>query len=141
MLNNINLMGRLTAEPDYRTTQSGAAMARFTLAIERDYKPKDGEKQTDFIDVTAWRSTADFVSKYFHKGQLVAVSGSLQTGSYTDRDGNKRKSWTIIANHVYFAESKRDSSQQQSGSDVYVPYEAAPTSEDFTPVNDDDLPF
>lgn len=138
MLNNITLMGRLTAEPDYRTTQSGVAFARFTLAVERDYQ-QNGEKQTDFLDITAWRSTADFVSKYFHKGQLVAVNGSLQTDTYTDKDGNKRKSWNVQAQHVYFAESKRDGSQQQSNSgNKNVNVEA---NSNFMPIADDDLPF
>lgn len=147
MLNNVILMGRLTAEPDYRTTQSGISMARFTLAVERDYQ-QNGERQTDFLDITAWRGTADFVSRYFHKGQLVAVHGSVQTGSYTDKDGNKRRSWNVAADRVFFAEGKRDSepqstpnsysSQPQSynaGSSAYDSYS------DFAPVGDDDLPF
>ena len=112
MLNSITLMGRLTAEPDYRTTQSGTPLAKFTLAVERDYSGQNGEKVTDFLDVDAWRQTADFVSKYFHKGQLVAVIGSVQVENYTDRDGNKRRSWTVQAQHCYFAEPKRDGQQQ-----------------------------
>lgn len=112
MLNSITLMGRLTAEPDYRTTQSGTPLAKFTLAVERDYSGQNGEKVTDFLDVDAWRQTADFVSKYFHKGQLVAVVGSVQVENYTDRDGNKRRSWTVQAQHCYFAEPKRDGQPQ-----------------------------
>ena len=112
MLNSITLMGRLTAEPDYRTTQSGVPLAKFTLAVERDYSGQSGEKVTDFLDVDAWRQTADFVSKYFHKGQLVAVVGSVQVENYTDRDGNKRRSWTVQAQHCYFAEPKRDGQPQ-----------------------------
>ena len=112
MLNNITLMGRLTAEPDYRTTQSGTALAKFTLAVERDYSGQNGERVTDFLDVDAWRQTADFVSRYFHKGQLVAVIGSVQVENFTDRDGNKRRSWTVQAQHCYFAEPKRDGQPQ-----------------------------
>ena len=112
MLNNITLMGRLTAEPDYRTTQSGVPLAKFTLAVERDYSGQNGERVTDFLDVDAWRQTADFVSRYFHKGQLVAVTGSVQVENYTDRDGNKRRSWTVQAQHCYFAEPKRDGQPQ-----------------------------
>ena len=137
MLNRVILMGRLTNEPDYRQTQGGTSYARFTMAIERDYS-KDGNRETDFLDVLAWRSTADFVSKYFHKGQLVAVQGRIQTGSYTDKDGNKRKSWDIVADQVYFAESKRDS----GGRDVNVERDDEPSAGgDFVPVADDDLPF
>lgn len=139
MLNTVTLMGRLTAEPDYRTTQSGVALARFTLAVERDYQ-QNGEKQTDFIDITAWRSTADFVSKYFRKGQLVAVNGSLQTDTYTDKDGNKRKSWSVQAQHVYFAESKRDNSPN-GNKNVNVEYDTLLASNELTPIADDDLPF
>lgn len=113
MLNNITLMGRLTADPDYRTTQSGVALAKFTLAVERDYSGSDGERATDFLDVAAWRLTADFVSRYFHKGQLVCVTGSVQVENYTDSDGNKRRSWSVQANHCYFAEPKRDAQQGQ----------------------------
>ena len=114
MLNNITLMGRLTAEPDYRTTQSGVPLAKFTLAVERDYSGQNGERVTDFLDVDAWRQTADFVSKYFHKGQLVAVVGSVQVENFTDRDGNKRRSWTVQAQHCYFAEPKRDGQPAQT---------------------------
>lgn len=98
-------MGRLTAEPDYRTTPSGVAMVRFSLAVDRDFKSQNGERQTDFFNIVAWRSTADFISRYFHKGQLVAVQGSLQADNYTDRDGNKHTSYDIVADHVYFADS------------------------------------
>lgn len=136
MLNQINLMGRLTAEPDYRTTQSGVAVARFTLAVERNYQ-QNGQKQTDFLEVTAWRGTADFVQKYFHKGQLVAVTGSVQTDNYTDKDGSKRKSWSVQAQQVYFAESKRDGGGQNNAN---VERDEPPAG-DFVPVANDDLPF
>lgn len=161
MLNRVILMGRLTAEPDYRTTQSGAPLTRFTLAVDRNYTGQNNERQTDFLDVLAWRSTADFVSKYFHKGQLVAVEGRIQVSSYTDREGNKRRSWEVVADQVYFAESKRDNGYQSNNDysryDRMTPPPApvqqqTPYSEpanayqsgdegDFTPVADDDLPF
>lgn len=137
MLNRVIMMGRLTAEPECKNTQSGTPMVRFTLAVDRDYSQGD-ERQTDFLDIQAWRKTAEFVSKYFHKGQLVAVQGRIQTGSYTDKDGNKRKSWDIVADQVYFAESKRDS----GGRDVNVERDDEPSAGgDFVPVADDDLPF
>ena len=148
MLNRVILMGRLTADPDYRTTQSGTTMARFTLAVERDFSGQQGERQTDFLDVLAWRGTADFVSKYFHKGQLVAVQGRIQVSDYTDREGKKRKSWDIVADQVYFAESRRSDGDNQNGhnqparKNVNVEYEGSyDAMTGFAPVNDDDLPF
>lgn len=159
MLNRVILMGRLTAEPDYRTTPSGVAMVRFSLAVDRDFKSQNGERQTDFFNIIAWRSTADFVSRYFHKGQLVALQGTIQMNNYTDREGNKRTSYDIVADQVYFAEGKRDNGQQNnydySRYDQMTPppAQAAPSygepassyqsgnDGDFTPVADDDLPF
>lgn len=138
MLNRVIMMGRLTAEPECKNTQSGTTFCRFTIAVDRDFADKDGNRQTDFFGILAWKGTADFVSKYFHKGQLVAVQGRIQTGSYTDKDGNKRKSWDIVADQVYFAESKRDS----GGRDVNVERDdEPPAGGDFVPVADDDLPF
>lgn len=123
MLNHITLIGRLTADPDYRATQSGVKLARFTLAVERDYTDQSGERQTDFFDVTVWRNKADFVSQYFRKGQLVAVSGEMQSEVYTDKEGVRRKSWKVQAQQVYFAEPKRDGSDRpQGGHNVDVPY-------------------
>lgn len=103
MLNKVILMGRLTKEPELRTTQSGVAVASFTLAVDRDYK-KD---ETDFVNIVAWRNTAEFVSKWFRKGQLVAVSGRLQVRSYEDRDGQKRTATEVVADECFFAESKK----------------------------------
>ena len=140
MLNRVILMGRLTNEPDYRQTQSGTECARFSLAVERDYSGQGKEKETDFLDILAWRGTASFVSKYFHKGQLVAVQGRIQTGSYTDKDGNKRKSWDIVADQVYFAESKHGGENQQAKKNVNVEYEDHQPAETFVQVSDD-LPF
>ena len=122
MLNSITLMGRLTAEPDYRTTQSGVPLAKFTLAVERDYSGQNGERVTDFLDVDAWRQTADFVSRYFHKGQLVAVTGSVQVENYTYKNGDKRRSWSVQAQHCYFAEPKRDGQQQNGYNGYQQPY-------------------
>ena len=136
-------MGRLATEPDFKGTQSGTPMVNFTLAVDRDYL-QGNERQTDFLDIQAWRKTAEFVSKYFHKGQLVAVQGSVRVSNYTDRDGNKRRSWNIVADQVYFAESKRDiggNSEPKTNADVNVEVVDAPPAGDFTPVANDNLPF
>ena len=103
-------MGRLTRDPELRRTQSGTAVASFTLAVDRDYKPQDGERETDFIDIVAWRGTGEFVSKYFSKGRMAVVEGRLQVRDWTDKDGNKRRSTEVIADNVYFGDSKRSES-------------------------------
>ena len=109
MLNKIVIMGRLTRDPEMRQTGSGTSVTSFSLAVERDYSGRDGgEKQTDFIDVVAWRHTAEFVDKYFAKGDMAAVSGRLQIRDWTDKDGNKRRSAEVVADNVYFGDSKRD---------------------------------
>ena len=114
MLNHITVMGRLTRDPELRYTQTQTPVTSFSVAVDRDYAPKDGgERQTDFIDCVAWRSTAEFVSKYFQKGSMAVVSGRLQMRDWTDRDGNKRRSAEIVAENVYFGESKR--SRDESG--------------------------
>jgi single-strand DNA-binding protein len=119
MLNQIVLMGRLTRDPEIRHTQAGLPVASFSLAVERDYGQRGtNERQTDFIDIVAWRSTAEFVGKYFTKGQLVAVSGRLQIRDWTDNNGGKRRSAEVVADNVYFAEAKRDRGQQ-SGQQQY----------------------
>ena len=108
MLNHITIMGRMTKDPELRRTGSGVAVASFTLAVDRDYNPKDGaEKETDFIDCNAWRGTAEFVSKYFNKGSMAIVSGRLQIRNWTDKDGNKRRSAEVVADSVYFGDSKK----------------------------------
>ena len=110
MLNHIVIMGRLTRDPELRRTGSGVAVASFTLAVDRDYSPKDGgERETDFIDCVAWRQTGEFVSKYFTKGSMIVVSGRLQIRNWNDKDGNKRRSAEVVADNVYFGESKRSS--------------------------------
>ena len=141
MLNHITIMGRLTRDPEMRSTQSGVAVASFTLAVDRDFSGRDGgEKQTDFIDCTAWRHTAEFVSKYFTKGRMAVVSGRLQIDNYTDNDGNKRRSAKVIADNIYFGDSKKDGASGGQ-SDEAASFTPAPS--DFVPVNVDDgeLPF
>ena len=109
MLNKIFLMGRLTRDPELRHTQSGTAVASLSLAVERDFKDKQtGEKVTDFVDVVAWRNTAEFVSRYFSKGRMAVVVGSLQIRSWEDKEGNKRRSAEVVADSIYFGDSKRD---------------------------------
>ena len=115
MLNHITIMGRLTRDPELRRTGSGIAVASFSLAVDRDYSPKDGgERETDFIDCVAWRQTGEFVSKYFTKGRMAVVSGRLQIRSWTDKDGNKRRTAEVVADNVYFGDSKRDSDNSGS---------------------------
>ena len=109
MLNRIILMGRLTRDPELRRTGSGTAVTSFSLAVDRDFKSQSGEKETDFIDIVAWRNTAEFVSKYFTKGRMAVVEGRLQIRDWTDKDGGKRRSAEVIADQVYFGDSKRDS--------------------------------
>ena len=115
MLNHITIMGRLTRDPELRRTGSGIAVASFTVAVDRDFKTEGGEKEVDFIDCVAWRQTGEFVSKYFTKGRMAVVSGRLQIRNWTDKDGNKRKSAEVVADNVYFADSKKES----SGGDSY----------------------
>lgn len=108
MLNHIDLMGRLTRDPELRRTGSGTAVANFALAVDRDFKSQSGEKETDFIDCVAWRSTAEFVSKYFKKGSMAVVSGRLTIRVWDDKDGNKRRTAEIVADNIYFGNSKRE---------------------------------
>ena len=109
MLNHIVIMGRLTRDPELRRTGSGVAVASFSVAVDRDFGGRDGgEKETDFIDCVAWRQTGEFVSKYFTKGRMIVVSGRLQIRSWTDKDGNKRRTAEVVADNVYFGDSKRE---------------------------------
>ena len=117
MLNHIVIMGRLTRDPELRRTGSGIAVASFSVAVDRDFgKNENGEKETDFIDCVAWRNTAEFVSKYVTKGRMVAVSGRLQIRSWTDKEGNKRRTAEVVADNVYFGDSRRDS---ENGGNAY----------------------
>ena len=112
MLNQINIMGRLTKDPELRRTGSGTAVTSFTIACDRDFSNKEsGEKETDFIDCVAWRSTAEFLEKYFSKGRMIVVAGRLQKRSYTDKDGNKRYATEVVADSVYFGDSKKEDAQ------------------------------
>ena len=121
MLNHITIMGRLTRDPELRRTGSGVAVASFTVAVDRDFGGRDGgERETDFIDCVAWRQTGDFVSKYFTKGSMIVVSGRLQIRSWTDKDGNKRRTAEVVADNCYFGDSKRDSDSGSSyGGNTY----------------------
>ncbi len=114
MLNSVTLMGRLTRDPEMKHTQSGIAVVSFTLAVDRDFKSSDGGKQTDFIDCTAWRNTAEFVSKYFTKGKMAAVSGKLQIREWTDKDGKNRRSAEVVVDSIYFGDSKTQTAEQQT---------------------------
>ena len=149
MLNHITIMGRLTRDPELRRTGSGVAVASFTLAVDRDFGNRDnGERETDFIDCVAWRQTGEFVSKYFTKGRMAVVSGRLQIRSWTDKDGNKRRTAEVVADNVYFGDSKREGDNGGSyaapAAPSYGNYSApsAPAS-DFAMLDDDDaqLPF
>ncbi len=157
MLNKIFLMGRLVADPESRQTPSGVAVTTFRIAVDRDFKNKEtGERETDFVTIVTWRSTAEFVSRYFTKGRMVVVEGRLQIRPYTDRDGNKRSATEVVADSVYFGDSRRDG---DSGGNYdrggYAPRTSAPApqrpaydapvpaGDQFTELDDDDgeLPF
>lgn len=141
MLNRITIMGRLTRDPELRRTGSGIAVTNFTLAVDRDFGGQNGEKETDFIDCVAWRSTAEFVSKYFAKGRMAVVSGQLQIRKWQDKDGNNRHTAEVVTDSVYFGDSKRDGSNSSTGSE-YTSTTTAQTS-DFAIMceNDEKLPF
>ena len=125
MLNHITIMGRLTRDPELRMTQSQTQVASFTLAVDRDFGGRDGaERQTDFIDCVAWRQTAEFVSKYFSKGRMAVVSGRLQSRKWETREGEKRTSWEVVADNVYFGDSRRDGDGGESRSSFTRDYEA-----------------
>ena len=115
MLNQIFIMGRLTRDPELRRTQSGTPVTSFSLAVDRDYKTQSGEKETDFIDVVAWRATAEFVAKYFTKGRMAVVEGRLQIRAWQDKEGNNRRSAEVVADNVYFGDSRRDSDGSSGG--------------------------
>ena len=147
MLNHIVIMGRLVRDPELRRTGSGTAVTSFTLAVDRDFgKNENGERETDFIDCTAWRQTGEFVSKYFTKGRMAVVSGRLQIRNWTDKEGNKRRSAEVVADNVYFGDSRRDGDGGNfaAPADTFGGYSApaAPAS-DFAMLEDDDaqLPF
>ena len=128
MLNKIFIMGRLTRDPELRHTQTGTAVASFSLAVDRDFKDKStGERGTDFINVVAWRQTGEFVSRYFTKGRMAVVEGRLQMRDWTDKDGNKRTAAEVVADNVYFGDSKRDGESGGTYSSGYAGgYSSAP---------------
>ena len=157
MLNHITIMGRLTRDPELRRTGSGVAVASFTVAVDRDFGGRDGgERETDFIDCVAWRQTGEFVSKYFTKGRMIVVSGRLQIRSWTDKDGNKRRTAEVVADNCYFGDSKRDGDSGSAfGGNNFANAYSAPSgfggysapagnpASDFAMLEDDDaqLPF
>lgn len=134
-MNTVVLIGRLTADPELKHTQNGNAVTGFSIAVDRSYVKSGAERQADFIDIVAWRGTAEFICKYFKKGRKIAVQGVIQTRSYTDKDGNKRKAFEVLAEKVDFADSKQE---KQGSADVQY----TPESEGFEEIMDDgDLPF
>ena len=139
--NGVHIMGRITRDLELRHTQSGTAVCQFCVAVTRSFKDANGEYQSDFIDCVAWRNSAEFITKYFSKGAMIALDGELQTRNYTDKDGNKRRSAEVIVNSIYFGDSKKD------GDSSYGNYRAAGapvdvSASDFTDVEDDgELPF
>ena len=151
MLNKVIIMGRLVKDPELRRTQSGTAVTSFRIAVDRDFKSQDGTKQADFFDVVAWRNTAEFVSKYFTKGRMAVVEGRLQIRDWTDRDGGKRRSAEVIAENVYFGDSKRDSVGDYGSAPAYgapasgyaAPAAPAGGHSDFAEIGEEDgeLPF
>ena len=137
MLNKIFIMGRLTRDPELRRTQTGTPVASFSLAVDRDFKDKStGERATDFIDVVAWRQTAEFVCRYFAKGRMAVVEGRLQIRDWTDREGGKRRSAEVVADNVYFGDSKRDSGGDFGGSYGAPPAYGAPAADRRAPAAD-----
>ncbi|MET0017876.1 single-stranded DNA-binding protein [Oscillibacter sp.] len=138
MLNKIILMGRLTRDPELRRTGSGTAVTSFTLAVDRDFKSQSGEKETDFIDIVAWRATAEFVSKYFSKGRMAVVEGRLQLRDWVDKQGNKRRSAEVVADNVYFGDSKKD--VPNSGTSTPGPVDAHSDLAEID-TEDGELPF
>ena len=141
MLNKIIIMGRLTRDPELRRTGSGTAVTSFSLACDRDFKSQSGDKETDFIEVVAWKNTAEFVSKYFSKGRMAVVEGRLQIRDWTDKSGNKRTTAEVVADNVYFADSKRPESNDNQKENFNAL--SGRVSDDFVPISEEDgeLPF
>lgn len=146
MLNRIIIMGRLTRDPELRRTANGTAVTSFTLAVDRDFKNQSGEKETDFIDVVAWRNTAEFVCQYFGKGRMAVAEGRLQLRDWKDQNGNNRRVAEVVADNVYFGDSKRDGSGGGYNAPASAPmggYQPAPSTGGFSEIDDEDgeLPF
>ena len=138
MLNKIVLMGRLTRDPELRRTNGGTAVTSFTIAVDRDFKGQNGEKETDFIDIVVWRNTAEFVSKYFSKGRVAVVEGRLQIRDWQDKDGSKRRNAEVVADNVYFGDSRNDGATQAQNRE-----NLAERMSGFAPIAEEDgeLPF
>lgn len=143
MINMVALMGRLTYEPELRTTSSGISFLRFQVACDRNFQSQGQERQADFIDCVAWRQRAEFISRYFHKGSMIAIEGSIQTSNYTDKDGNNRKQVEVVANNVSFCGSKAESGTANPAFSQPAPSYASADNSDFEEIvdDDDDLPF
>lgn len=145
MLNVICLMGRMVHDPEVKYTQNGAAVTTFAIAVERNRAGQDGNRPVDYIDVVAWQKTAEFVGKYFRKGAMIAVNGSLQTRSYEDKEGKKRKVFEVVADNVHFGGAKNDAGREPVGDADDSQFVAKPAQEQqlsgFTAVETDDLPF
>lgn len=142
MLNKIFIMGRLTRDPELRRTQNGTAVAGFALAVDRDFKNADGTKETDFIEVVAWRSSAEFVSKYFAKGRMAVVEGRLQILDWQDKDGNKRRNAEVVADNVYFGDSKKEGDSSGGYKAAGKAVDVEPGEGEFAEIEDEeDLPF
>ena len=141
MLNKIIIMGRLTRDPELRRTGSGTAVTSFSLACDRDFKSQSGDKETDFIEVVAWKNTAEFVSKYFSNGRMAVVEGRLQIRDWTDKAGNKRTTAEVVADNVYFADSKRSESNDNQKENFNAL--SGRLSDDFVPISEEDgeIPF
>ena len=141
MLNKIIIMGRLTRDPELRRTVSGTAVTSFSLACDRDFKSQSGDKETDFIEVVAWKNTAEFVSKYFSKGRMAVVDGRLQIRGWTDKAGNKRTTAEVVADNVYFADSKRSEPNENQKENFNAL--SGRLSDDFVPISEEDgeIPF
>lgn len=140
MLNKIVLMGRMTADPELKRTNGGTSVTSFTIAVDRDFKSRNGEKDTDFVNCVAWRGTAEFISKHFHKGSMAVVAGSLQSRQY-DKNGEKRTVWEVLVDNIYFADSKKsDSSQQQNENFASL---SNKVNQEFSEIGEEDgeLPF
>lgn len=129
MLNKIVLQGRLCYDPELRHTQSGAAVSSFTLAVDRDFKSHSGERETDFVNCTAWKSVAEFTARYFSRGRMAIVEGRLQSRKYTDKDGNNRTAYEVVASSVYFVDSKKDADPLDKLAEDAEPVSEPPISE------------
>lgn len=139
MINMVALMGRLTYEPELKSTPSGVSVLRFQVACDRNYQAKGQDRQADFVDCVAWRQTAEFISKYFHKGSMIAVEGTIQTENYTDKNGNKRKQTEVLANQASFCGSKEQNAPTNNPAPAYASADTTDFEEIAT--DDDDLPF